>query len=135
MASSLLYLDSSALLRRALRQPGGEDVLRVTRAWIDQGGQVASSRLLWLEARRVAVRERFLGRPVADAVDAALDRVVALPLNEDVWSGAHSIEQHVKTLDALHIATCQLAEATLLTFDTGMRKVAESLAIPLADVA
>lgn len=135
MAPEVLYLDSSALLCRALGQPGAENVVRTTGVWLDLGGIIASSRLLWLEARRVSVRERALGKPVGDAVAAALDRIVSLPMSDDVWSGAHAIEQHVTTLDALHLATCQLAGATLLSFDEQMNSVANSLGIPLAELA
>jgi predicted nucleic acid-binding protein len=133
--TELLYVDSSALLRRALEHPDGESISRVAGDVLRRGGEVVSSRLLWLEARRAVVRERLNGNNIADGVIDALSSVTELRMTDQVWDAAYGIEQHVKTLDALHIATCLLAEATLLSFDTQMNAVALSLGIPLADVA
>jgi predicted nucleic acid-binding protein len=130
----LLYIDSSVLLTVALRQHGHEAVRATLSNAQAQGMTAVSSRLLWLEARRVIVREQLEGDDVAADVDEALATIGALPLTEDVWQRALSLEQHVKSLDALHVATCELVGATLLTarLDGGIRSMAEARGIPLA---
>jgi predicted nucleic acid-binding protein len=133
--SGILYLDSSALLQRALDQPGADTVDRHVETWLQAGATLASSRLLWLESRRTIVRERLMGNEIAYGLEPLLTTLVSLPVSDDVWAAAYSIESHVGTLGALHIATCQLAGATLLTFEIGMRRAAESLGVALADAA
>lgn len=91
-----------------------------------------SSRLLWLEARRVVVRERQSGNDIASVVEQNLAAIERLPLTEDVWNRAQAIETHVKTLDSLHLATCALVDATLLSFDLQMQKAATAMGLRLA---
>jgi len=130
----LLYIDSSTLLTVALRQEGHEDVRAVLRTAQSQGAIPASSRLLWLEARRVAIREAQVGNDVGAFINAALQTVTRLPVTEEVWDRAARIEQHLSTLDALHLATCESVSATLLVarLDGGLRAVAAARGIPLA---
>lgn len=129
----LLYVDSSVLLTVALSQIGWETVAATLDQAQDDGYGLASSRLLWLEAARVATRERLLGSDVAGVLDENLKFVDQLPITEEIWDRAASIEQHVKTLDAIHLATCELAEATLATvgLDGAMRRAAEARGVPL----
>ncbi|MCL2781448.1 MAG: PIN domain-containing protein [Actinomycetia bacterium] len=127
----LLYLDSSAFLRRAFGHAGTAVVDTAVADYRARGGAVVSSRVLWLEARRVAIRETLLGNDVAEPVERQLDTVEKLPMTEDVWQRAAAIEQHIKTLDALHLATCELIGAELLTFDATMRAVALARGVPL----
>ncbi len=53
-----------------------------------------------------------------------------LPLTDEVWSAAHDIEADVRTLDALHLATCALVEARLLTSDIRMAVVTHQIGVP-----
>ena len=128
----LLYVDSSAFLRRVFGDEGADVVDKAVARYLRRGATVVSGRLLWLEARRVSVRERLLGNDVEDVVTANLAAVTELPFTDQIWAGAHAIEQHVKTLDSIHLATCQAAGADLLTFDGTMRTVAEAIGIRLA---
>lgn len=125
----LLYIDSSAFIRRVFGADGADTVDAAIARYIRRGATVVSSRLLWLETRRVSVRERLLGNDVDAIVSANLAAVTRLPMTEEVWAGAYAIAQHVKTLDSIHVATCQLAAADLLTFDANMRAVAEAVGI------
>lgn len=129
---ALLYLDSSAFLRRVFGADGADTVDALSARFIADGGRVVSGRLLWLEARRVTVRERQLGNDILAAVEANLASVDRLPLTDDVWNAAHAIETHVKTLDSLHLATCSVVDAHLLSFDAQMLAAASALGIPLA---
>lgn len=132
-ASALVYIDSSVLLTLVLEQDGHEAVARLIADAARAGRALAASRVLWLEGRRVAVREALAGNPIASAVERHLSTITQLPVTEQVWERAAGIEQHIKTLDAIHLATCELAEATLATvgLDGAMRKIAEIRGIPV----
>ncbi len=128
-----LYVDSSVLLTLALAQPGWETVAETLGRAQDDDYFLASSRLLWLESARVATRERLKGIEIGDVLGDNLDAVQQIPITEQTWERAAAIEQHIKTLDAIHLATCELIEATLATvsLDDTIRKVAQARGIPL----
>lgn len=128
-----LYLDTSAFLVRLLAQADYKRVNSTLGAWIDLPGIIVSSRLLWLEAARVANRERLLGNPIDDVVASNLATIHSLPVTDAIWETAASFEQHIKTLDSLHLATCLLSDSTLLTVDRRMREVAFQIGIAVAE--
>ena len=75
---------------------------------------------------------RLEGKPDWDIEERASE-FEPLPVDEDVWRAAMNIRQHVKTLDAIHLATCALVpDAVLLSSDSTMRGVAPKLGIKLA---
>jgi uncharacterized protein len=129
-----LYVDSSSLLIWVLGQPGHEGVRSAIEEWLNDDGQIVSSRLLGLEVRRVLVRIRLTGHEVLPASQELLELVAQLPVSEEVWGRAAAIEQHVRTLDAIHLATCELAGATLLMagLDRRLHDVAIARSVPLA---
>lgn len=123
--ADVLYLDTSAFLDRLFRQ---KDHVAVTAALVDAeraDETVVSSRLLRLEARRTQLR---VG---ADwpTIDKQLGELRLLPLTEDVWRAAFDIDVHVKTLDAIHLATCRLIDARLLTSDDRLRRAATAIGV------
>jgi predicted nucleic acid-binding protein len=128
LSAPLLYVDTSALLDRVLGQKQHREIARAMRSCAADGGRLVASRLLHLEVRRVQVRERLDGRSLPH-LDALASQITALPLTEEVWVGAFAIEQHAKTLDALHLATCQVVGATLLSSDRAMLELANHLGI------
>jgi len=124
------YLDASVALHAVL--PGGD---RRARQWLDAarhaGDGVYSSTLLHLELTRVLRRERLapaLSRPV-------LDRINLVSIDDGVLRFAAAIEPHVKSLDAIHLATCSLlgAGVTLATHDANMLDVALALGLNAVD--
>lgn len=124
----LLYVDTSALLDRAFGQQRHRAIAEVLRSHAGGGGRLVSSRLMHLEARRAFVRERLRGHD-ARSILALADQITALPVTDEVWAAAHAIEQHAKTFDALHLATCALVGAILLSTDAGMLGVADAMGI------
>ena len=70
------------------------------------------------------------GRPPSDAAPL-LDRVGILDLTPETQTVAESIERHIKTLDALHLATALLIgePVTVATHDTAMKSVALHLGL------
>ncbi len=128
MAAALVYLDSSVALRTILDVPEREPL----QTWMETPGTIfVSSRLLRTEVARVLRRD---GRPLADGMPL-LDRVGLLEISRETHTVAESIERHVKTLDALHLATALLVgePLTVATHDLHMKAVAEHLGLLVTD--
>lgn len=124
----IVYLDSSVGLRAILDVP---ERLRV-QAWLDAAGKdLVSSRLLRTEVIRFFRRDR---RPASDA-EPLLSRVGMFDITRETHMVAESIERHVRTLDALHLATALLIgeTVTVATHDASMRLVAEHLGLATVD--
>lgn len=124
------YIDASVALHALL--PGGD--LRARR-WLDAvtqaGDEVFSSMLLHLELARVLRREALdvsMARPL-------LDRVNLVSIDDGVLRFAAAIELHIKSLDAIHLATCALlgANISVVTHDTQMSAAAASLSLDTID--
>lgn len=127
MSSDLVYLDSSVALRAILDVPERTNV----QSWMDRAGTLVSSRLLRTEVVRVLRRE---GRSLVDGTPL-LDRVGLLEIGRDTHAVAESIERHVKTLDALHLATALLLgePVVVATHDGTMKDVAAHLGLEVLD--
>jgi predicted nucleic acid-binding protein len=124
------YLDSSLALHAVL--PWGDARARI---WLDtihrQGGEVFSSTLLELELIRTLRRERL------DLVRAqsVLKRITLVSIDDGILRFAAAIEPHVKSLDAIHLATCSLlgSGVTVVTHDGNMAAVAAQLGLDSID--
>ncbi len=97
------YIDASVALHALL--PSGD--LRA-RDWLDSaieaGDEVFSSTLLHLELTRVLRRE---GLDVSMA-RAVLDRINLASIDDAILRFAAAIKSHIKSLDAIHLASCAL---------------------------
>lgn len=128
MASSLIYLDSSVALRTILDVPERKRL----QSWMEQPETAfVSSRLLRTEVIRVLRRD---GRSLSDGAPL-LDRVGLLDITREAHTVAESFERHIKTLDALHLATALLIgeTVTVATHDATMTSVAEHLGLLTTD--
>lgn len=125
----MIYIDTSAFLDRMLVQNRHHEVEEILQAEASGGRVVASSRLLRLEVRRAQVR---IGIEWSQ-VSAGLRQLELMPLTEAVWQEAFDIDVHVKTLDAIHLATCQLIGARLLTSDDQLRRAATAIGVAVVD--
>lgn len=124
----IVYLDSSVALRTILDVPDRKRL----QAWMQSPGTVhVSSRLLRTEIVRVLRRD---GRPLTDGTPL-LDRIGLFDLTRETHTIAESIERHVKTLDALHLATALLIgePVTVASHDNAMKAVAERLGLRVVD--
>lgn len=124
----IVYLDSSIAVRTILDVP---ERVRL-QAWMDSPGTTfVSSRLLRTEVIRVLRRD---GRPLNDGT-ALLDRIGMFDITRETHSVAESIERHIKTLDALHLATALLIgePVTVASHDVTMKTVAEQLGLGVVD--
>lgn len=129
------YLDASVALHAIL--PFGD---RRARRWLldrhASDNQLISSTLLELEIARALRRDGLdlsRARPV-------LDRVSLVSLEDGLLHVAANLEPHIKTLDAIHVATCTMLGygVTLVSHDAAMTAACATLGIatfdPLADM-
>ncbi|MFT4202060.1 type II toxin-antitoxin system VapC family toxin [Gordonia sp. (in: high G+C Gram-positive bacteria)] len=124
------YLDSSVALYILLAQ--SEHAAR----WFDEraeaGDDLVSSQLLVLEIVRALRRE---------SLDVALghefvDELTLLGVDNALIGEAAAIRPHVRSLDALHLASVQrlgAGSATVVTHDATMARVADGLGFDVYD--
>jgi len=118
------YLDSSVAVHGVM--PGGvADAVEWIESTLGRGGAVYASTLLGLELARVLRRERL---PVERA-RAVTDRVAQISIDDGVLAAAAAIEPHVKSLDAIHLATCALIglDSYVVTHDAGLAQAARAM--------
>ena len=132
------YLDSSVLLRHILL---GEEPIRHALEF----PRVVSSELIEIECRRVLHRCRLAGEFDDEALAVARERLDAVLAGVDLLELSTPIKQramdpfpvHVRTLDALHIATAlavtvDAGGTALFSHDKGMNRCARCLGITAA---
>src|SRR5262245_35769689 len=94
--------------------------------------RVVSSRILRTEITRVLRRESL---PVSDR-DQILDYVDTIPLDHAVLQEAEAITPHVRSLDAIHLASALrsgLENLVIVTHDTTMKSVAAAIGFRITD--
>lgn len=124
------YLDASVALHAVL--PWGD---ARARAWLQaldgSADGVCSSTLLQLEMMRVLRREKM------DTTWArlVLDRLDLISIDDGILRFASAIEPHIKSLDAIHLATCSLLgnAVTMVTHDANMADVAIHMGFDVHD--
>lgn len=102
------YVDTSALGRILLNEPDKVAIELV----LEEIDEVASSRLLWIELRRLArryeARAAAAGEPreTQQVAEELLRPIAAIPLEESLLTSTEIIPPaSVATLDAIHLAT------------------------------
>ncbi|MDR0592236.1 MAG: PIN domain-containing protein [Bifidobacteriaceae bacterium] len=120
------YIDTSSFLRALLTDAPGHVAAKAVLA--DQTIRLVSSKLLAVEADRVAVRvaaedpaKAGLGRDVG----LGLARIQLAAIDNAVIAAARAIPEPIKSLDAIHVATAAImAEAIdyAITDDKTMAK-------------
>lgn len=130
MTGESFYLDASVALRILYAQSPAASV------WFEQvTGEddtiVFSSRLLRTEITRVLRRDRR----TLELRDEILDYLQFMPIDDGVLIEAETIIPHVKTLDAIHLASVIRSglDATVVTHDSNMAAVATMIGYPVLD--
>ncbi|MDE0135734.1 MAG: PIN domain-containing protein [Acidimicrobiaceae bacterium] len=130
----MIYLDTSVVLAHLL----GEDLQPPASIW---EAELVSSRLveyeLWTRLNSAA-----LGEAYDDAAQALLGRLALVELSPVVLARALQPfpgASAVRTLDALHLATCDYLRNNsrrieLATYDRRMRATASAMGVPLLDL-
>jgi predicted nucleic acid-binding protein len=123
-----VYVDSSALIKRAVAERESEAVEEALEQHVEAQDALVSSTLAWIEISR-ALRARLDREDhdvVTEAIDDALSGIAERPITADVVSLARRIEPNVlRSLDAIHLATAVLLDAdTVMTYDDRLAGVA-----------
>lgn len=125
------YLDSSVGLRILLgHSPAAARWFDATAGSAEDG--VVSSRLLRTEMTRAL---RRVGEPI-ERRSVVLDHLDTLPIDHAVLQEAEAIVPHVKTLDALHLASALrsgIDDIVICTHDRAMASVARQLGLDSHD--
>lgn len=127
-ASSLTYLDTSVAIYNYVNTPAHD---RVRSFLLDNSRNFVSSRLLKTELIRTLRRD---DKPVSAAVPL-LQRVALIAISEQVHLQAEMFTAHVRSLDALHLATAVLlgGDVTLASHDARMLQLAADLGLQTLD--
>lgn len=130
MTAHWYYVDTSVALR-ALLGHSTEAAAWLEAADRDPEVTLVSSRILRTELTRVLRRERI---DVAER-DRLLDGISLVPMTDAVLELAESIVPHVRTLDAIHLASALAVgrDAVVVTHDAVMLRVAAELGLRTLD--
>ena len=112
-----VYLDSSALVKRAFEEPESSLLRDTVRRHFSKGDLVVSSALAAVEVSRV-VRHRLEAQSPAELVelvDLAVSGVTLAALTSQVTGVARRLgPASLRTLDALHLATASVLAVDLV---------------------
>ncbi|MBS3182892.1 PIN domain-containing protein [Leucobacter manosquensis] len=127
---SYWYLDTSVALRILLGH--SQSAIDWYDNLADRRATFVSSRILELEMKRVLRRESI----AVDGADEFLSELALLAVDNRLITEAAAIRPHIKSLDALHLASAQRIGAgnvTIVTHDANMTTVADSLGFDVVD--
>ncbi len=127
----IVYVDSSAVIKRGIREAETDQLLDELERWIVGGDRLMSSSLALVEVHR-AMRSRLeLEAParVVDLIELALSGIEVSPMDESVVSLARRLGPgSLRSLDAIHLATAVLLDADLVVaYDSRLVAAAEEL--------
>jgi uncharacterized protein len=124
----LIYVDTSAFLKTVWHEKESQALADFLR-----DRPTVSSALLAIETRRIALRGNSALLPRADLL---LEDVTQIELSAAVLESASRLPgPHLRTLDAIHLATALLIRddvETVLTYDVRLRDAAEAHGLPTA---
>lgn len=121
---SLVYLDSSALVKLVVAEPESAALLRALAAWPDR----LSSALALTEVPR-ALRRAGFGGAERRRARAVLERVALVDVDRRILATAAALgPPGLRSLDAIHLATALAVRedlAVLVTYDRQLAAAAE----------
>jgi predicted nucleic acid-binding protein len=131
--TSTVYLDSSAIVKVVVQEPGWQEL----EAYLREHPVRATSRIATVEVARVIARIPELDRvAVAERVRSAFGRLTLIEFDADVAAAAMRLRPaSLRTLDAIHVASAMefREELTaLVTYDARMTEAATGLLLPTA---
>ncbi|MCW3768282.1 type II toxin-antitoxin system VapC family toxin [Paenarthrobacter ureafaciens] len=124
IVSAGCYLDTSSLIRLLTPQHPSRQSLLDYLDQADLWNQLCTSKLTQLEAARVAVRDG--NHNLGAQVDLFLKQITVMPISSAVLDRAMEIPFHVKSLDAIHVASAAAA-TVVMTSDKNMTDVLNRL--------
>lgn len=126
---TIFYLDTSVAVHAFERTPSAARWFDGITAHADH--QLVSSRILRTELTRYLRRE---GVPVAER-DSVIGHVALVDLTEGILINAEAIQQNLRTLDAIHLASALAvgSELVIATHDARLGEVAAALGLETID--
>lgn len=132
-----LYLDSSALLKRYILEPGSDavsDTLERDPRWVAANHTYTEVSIAL--NRRLGMVD---AGPATGLFDEDWVRTLVIDIDDAICRRAADlgIEHYLRTLDALHLAAAERAggsELTFVTFDTRLGDAARAMGFVVADV-
>ena len=121
---SVLYVDTSALLKRVVVEPESRSVALMLHERAEHGDLLGTSALAWIEVVRALRRS---GLPTRSAAEQATSGIARLPLTEDILRAARSVgTDQLRTFDAIHLASALALRATVMvTYDRRLATAAQ----------
>ena len=126
---TVVYLDSSALLKRVLIEPQSDALTQALKARHGQGDLLVSSSLAWVEIwrglRRLGIED------VADTVAGATAGIAEYPVTTQTFLLARMIGTDLlRTLDALHLAAAvSVGAEQVVTYDERLSEAARGMGL------
>ena len=129
----MIFLDTSALAKRYVREAGSDEIVRLMETDLDW-----SASALALTEASITLCRADEGRPPAGQLQRRLhldwDRIFVVPVDSEcLWVAADiGCEYRIRTLDAIHLAAALRVPGppTFLTFDHRQAAVASQLGFP-----
>jgi predicted nucleic acid-binding protein len=136
---TIVYVDSSALLKRVLSEPQSRAVADALQAHAARRDLLTSSSLAWVEVARALRRadEVVPGLDLGVASAGALSGIAELPLDDVILASARTVGGHLlRILDAIHLASALSAGAdTVMTYDDRLAAAAVAEGLEVASPA
>ncbi len=132
-----IYVDSSALIKRAIEEPESEAVHEALAGYVAADDVLIASSLAWVEVTRAIRATADPETDVNDIIEAALSGIAERSITEDVVSLARRIgPKSLRSLDAVHLATAVLVDADLMiTYDNRLEAAARDNGLAVAKPA
>lgn len=126
---TILYVDTSAILKRVIAEPESDAVRSLLRRADAAGDLLTASALAWIEVWR-ALR-RAGGVDVDAASQSALAGIAEFPLDDVTLTRARRIgSDELRSLDAIHLASAMAVNAdSVVTYDVRLAAAAGSVGI------
>jgi predicted nucleic acid-binding protein len=129
----ILYCDASALVKRYVIEPGGEDLAR----WVAAADEVASLRDRYVEIYRAIWIAKLADRPLAlDTFERDWADMTVVEVDDSLvrLAGVLAVERRLRSLDALHLAaalTISGVDVRFVAWDHHLRRAASEAGLRL----
>ena len=133
-----VYLDSSAVIKRVVREAESQALVDEIDELHRQGALVVSTTLAWTEVARVLrVGQDATYQEVADGLRNAMLGVAEHPLDFEIMNLSRRVDPNrFGSFDAIHLAAAVALDADLLiTYDDRLAASALASGIPVASPA
>lgn len=131
-----IYLDSSALAKRAVEEPESDALEKTLSSYATEGVTLVSSALAWVEVSRAVRSRRDVESParLVDLLEVAFSGIATAPISSQVIDISRRLgPPSLRSLDAIHLATAALLEVDVVcAYDARMLASASELGFATA---